>query len=105
LLRGDVGLRVREDTKAPAPRKKSRAAAGDIPPADQELWGALRECRRQLATEQNVPPYVIFHDATLRHMLRERPADREALLNISGVGQAKLERYGDRFLEVLRQAG
>jgi ATP-dependent DNA helicase RecQ len=66
------------------------------------MWEALRECRRQLAAEQNVPPYVIFHDATLRQMLAERPADREGLLEISGVGQAKLERYGERFLEVLR---
>ena len=66
------------------------------------LWEALRECRRQLAAEHNVPPYVIFHDATLRQMLAERPADRAALLAISGVGQAKLERYGERFLEVLR---
>jgi ATP-dependent DNA helicase RecQ len=46
---------------------------------------------------------VIFHDATLKQMLAERPADRDALLRISGVGQAKLERYGDQFLEVLRR--
>ena len=105
LLRGEVGIKVREDTKTPAPRKKARSAPGDIPAADQALWEALRECRRQLAVAQNVPPYVIFHDATLRHMLRERPTDPEALLEISGVGQAKLERYGERFLEVVRQAG
>jgi ATP-dependent DNA helicase RecQ len=47
---------------------------------------------------------VIFHDATLRQMLADRPADRDALLKISGVGQAKLERYGERFLNVLRGA-
>jgi ATP-dependent DNA helicase RecQ len=102
LLRGETMLRVREDAKAPAPRKKARTPLGDVAPEDQAMWEALRECRRQLATEQNVPPYVIFHDATLRQMLAERPADREGLLEISGVGQAKLERYGERFLEVLR---
>jgi ATP-dependent DNA helicase RecQ len=102
LLRGETTLRVREDAKAPAPRKKSRTPLGDVPPEDQVMWEALRECRRQLAAEQNVPPYVIFHDATLRQMLADRPADREALLGITGVGQAKLERYGERFLEVLR---
>jgi ATP-dependent DNA helicase RecQ len=101
LLRGEGVLRVREDAKEPAPRKKSRAPAGDIPDRDRDLWEALRECRRQLAAEQNLPPYVIFHDATLRQMLAERPADREALLKISGIGQAKLERYGERFLSVL----
>ena len=105
LLRGETTLSVREDAKA-APRKKAKARgpAGDVAPEDENLWEALRECRRQLAQEQNVPPYVIFHDATLRAMLAERPGDGEALLAISGVGQAKLERYGERFLSVLRAA-
>jgi len=104
LLRGEATLRVREDTKEPAPRKKARTPAGDIAEGDRGLWEALRECRRQLAAEQSLPPYVIFHDATLRQMLAERPADREALLKISGIGQAKLQRYGERFLSVLRGA-
>jgi ATP-dependent DNA helicase RecQ len=104
LLRGEETLRVREDAKELAPRRKPRAAVlGDVADGDRELWEALRECRRRLATERNLPPYVIFHDATLREMLAERPADRDALLRISGVGQAKLERYGDQFLEVLRR--
>lgn len=50
------------------------------------------------------PPYVIFHDATLKEMLRARPTHAEALLGIPGVGAAKLERYGAAFLEVLQQA-
>ena len=49
-----------------------------------------------------MPPYVIFHDATLKQMVATRPADLAALLAISGVGQAKLARYGERFLEVIR---
>jgi ATP-dependent DNA helicase RecQ len=102
LLRGEIELHVREDTKRPAPSKKPRGAMADLKPEDEPLWEALRECRRTLAAELNVPPYVIFHDATLRAMLTERPADRAALLAISGVGQAKLERYGERFLAVLR---
>jgi ATP-dependent DNA helicase RecQ len=101
LLRGETTLDVREDTKV-APRKKARAPAGDVAPADEGLWQALRECRRELAAEQNVPPYVIFHDATLKAMAATRPADRDALLAISGVGQAKVARYGERFLSVLR---
>jgi len=102
LLRGETRLRVREDAKRPAPSKKARAAAADLKPEDEPLWEALRECRRTLAEELNVPPYVIFHDATLKAMVAQRPADRAALLDISGVGQAKLERYGERFLAVLR---
>jgi ATP-dependent DNA helicase RecQ len=103
LLRGEEQLLLREDPK-PAPRKKARAARGDVPDHERDLWEALRECRRRIATERNLPPYVIFHDATLREMLAERPSDRDALLRISGVGQAKLERYGDDFLAVLRGA-
>ena len=105
LLRGEETLRVREDAKDVAPRRKSRAVAvpSEVADADRGLWEALRECRRKIATERNLPPYVIFHDATLTQMLAERPADRDALLRISGVGQAKLERYGEQFLEVLRR--
>jgi ATP-dependent DNA helicase RecQ len=101
LLRGETTVRVREDAKAPATRK-TRRAASDVAPTDEPLWEALRECRRQLATEHDVPPYVIFHDATLREMAASRPADGAALLAIGGVGQTKLTRYGERFLEVLR---
>ncbi len=101
LLRGETTVRVREDTKAPAARK-ARAVPSEIGPQDEPLWQALRECRRELAAEHNVPPYVIFHDATLKQMAALRPADAEALLAIGGVGQAKLGRYGERFLAVVR---
>jgi ATP-dependent DNA helicase RecQ len=103
LLRGEATVRVREDTKVPAGRKsKPRAVPSEIGPQDERLWQALRDCRRELAVEQNVPPYVIFHDATLKQMAALRPADAAALLAIGGVGQAKLARYGERFLAVLR---
>jgi ATP-dependent DNA helicase RecQ len=101
LLRGETTLRVREDTRAPAARK-ARAIQSELAPHDEPLWQALRECRRQLAAVQNVPPYVIFHDATLKQMAALRPADEAALLAIGGVGQAKLARYGERFLAVVR---
>ena len=106
LLRGETTVRVREDTQSPAARKsKSRRTPSEIAPNDEPLWEALRECRRQLAAEHNVPPYVIFHDATLKQMAAERPADLAALLTIGGVGQAKLARYGERFLAVLHGHG
>ena len=57
----------------------------------------------RLATEHDVPPYVIFHDSTLRQMLSERPTDSDSLLAISGVGQSKLARYGDEFIAVIRE--
>ena len=68
------------------------------------LFDALRDCRKRIATENNVPPYVIFHDATLMQMAADKPASNEALLGISGVGQTKLQRYGVDFLRVIEQA-
>jgi ATP-dependent DNA helicase RecQ len=105
LLRGEERLALREDApeRPPAPKAKA-AAAGPLAPGDRELFESLRACRRELAEEQAVPPYVIFHDSTLRSMVERRPRDRQELLDIPGVGLSKLERYGDRFLEVLRAA-
>jgi ATP-dependent DNA helicase RecQ len=103
LLRGEATLHVREEPKATA-RRKARVVRTDVPATDEPLWEALRECRRQLAAEHDVPPYVVFHDATLKEMAARHPTDREALLAVSGVGLAKLDRYGDRFLAVLRAA-
>jgi ATP-dependent DNA helicase RecQ len=68
------------------------------------LWDALRECRKDLANKHDVPPYVIFHDATLMQMMEYRPANSDALLGINGVGPSKLDRYGEAFLEVIRDA-
>ena len=108
VLRGEQDARLRED---PLPVRKVRnrgkrsPGGADIEIVDIVLWDALRECRQKLASEHNVPPYVVFHDSTLRQMVSDRPTDAEALLEISGVGQAKLTRYGDDFLEVIRRSG
>ena len=66
------------------------------------LFERLRALRKKLASEQSVPPYVIFSDATLRDMARTKPQTSEELLQIKGVGAMKLERYGEAFLQVLR---
>lgn len=107
VLRGEQDVRLREDPVVVRSRKTKRSASRgeDIEIVDIVLWEALRECRQQLAAEHNVPPYVVFHDSTLRQMVNERPTDPEALLEISGVGQAKLEKYGETFLGVIRQGG
>jgi ATP-dependent DNA helicase RecQ len=75
----------------------------DIAPAESPLWDALRALRTRLARAQGLPPYVIFHDATLLAMLRARPATLDELAEVQGVGRTKLERYGDDFLDVLRR--
>jgi ATP-dependent DNA helicase RecQ len=65
------------------------------------LWQLLRTLRLELAREQEVPPYIIFHDATLLAMVRARPTGLDAMSVIPGVGASKLRRYGDRFLAAI----
>lgn len=107
LLRGETALHLRRETRAPSPvRARSghaRVVASDFDPEDQALWEALRACRRRLADAQGVPPYVIFHDSTLADMVHLAPVTQRELAEVSGVGVAKLERYGDEFLAVIRQ--
>ncbi len=107
VLRGETAVRLREEPRtSPAPRtKKARTAPAALPEADRALWDALRACRLRLATTQDVPPYVIFHDSTLLQMIERRPRTPAELLELNGVGQAKLDRYGDDFLRILREAG
>ena len=78
---------------------KARAA---LPEADMGLFEELRATRMAIAKSLSVPPYVVFPDTTLTAMAAERPMTDDALLAISGVGQAKLERYGEAFLAVIR---
>mgnify|MGYP001336791958 CR=1 FL=1 len=81
-------------------REERREPAG---PADEALFEALRAVRRRLATEQAVPPYVIFSDRTLRELAARRPASRDALLRVTGVGEHKAEEYGDLFLRAIAE--
>lgn len=100
ILKGEQTLQLRRDkhliTTSPA-----RKAQQQLDPQDMPLWHALKACRKRLADEHQVPPYVVFHDATLMEMVHKRPTDKQALLNISGIGDSKLERFGDDFIEVL----
>ena len=104
LLRGEVDLPLRRDLLVTRKAKTPKRKAVSVAEVDRDLWEALRTCRKRLADENNVPPYVIFHDATLIQMATDKPQTSEALLAISGVGQTKLERYGPAFLEVVRPA-
>ena len=84
-------------------RTRRRGAASEANPIGDPLFEALRECRRDLARSAGVPPYVIFHDSTLREMARVQPMSQSELSRIGGVGTRKLDAYGDAFLEVIRQ--
>ena len=110
LLRGEESL-VLARPRTRVPTKKQREAAGRSARAaglaglevDEDLFERLRALRKRLADEQRVPAYVVFSDATLAEMAARAPRTPADLLEISGVGQAKLERYGDAFLDVDRR--
>ena len=84
-------------------RKARRDKSGGSNPVGNPLFEALRALRRDLAAEAGIPPYVIFHNATLREMAMARPADLAQLGEIGGVGARKLAAYGEAFLAVIRQ--
>ena len=99
LIKGEDNL------KLVIPPKRERRRRGDHAPnpVNDPLFDALRTRRRELAQEAGVPPYVIFHDSVLRDMARMRPASRASLGMLTGVGQRKLDAYGDAFLRVIRE--
>lgn len=103
LLRGEESIELRRDVGESRERKANKKASNkfNFKADDQALWDALRETRKALADEQGVPPYVIFHDATLMEMVNFRPATEDAMLRLSGIGQSKLEHYGEAFLKVI----
>ncbi len=106
VLQGQQTLLLRKDS--PKLRQRSGGtspAAAEVPETDQPLFQALRRLRAQLAKEQNVPAYVIFHDATLRNIAQQRPTDLRALARVGGVGGSKLDRYGPALIDVVREAG
>jgi len=83
-------------------RKMARQAKR-LAPVDDELFGKLRELRRRLAEEQHVPPFVIFSDRSLHAMCEVLPQDEAAFLTVKGVGQSKLEKYGEAFMAIIRE--
>ncbi|HKJ22352.1 MAG TPA: DNA helicase RecQ [Gammaproteobacteria bacterium] len=103
VLRGEEQLMLRHEVKS-LPVKRDAARRETITftsEAHERLWEALRTRRRELAREQGVPPYVVFHDATLMEMVAHWPKTLQDLAHISGIGQRKLEAYGRAFLDVI----
>ena len=106
VLRGEERLHLRSEAARPAPspragRRETARSVAALDTEDRGLWEALRGLRTDLAREQGVPPYVIFSDATLLEMVAAAPRSRDEMAAISGVGEHKLERYGDRFLRAI----
>jgi len=108
LLRGEAKLLLRKPAENHRDRRRRERAAPPAPAGqeaaiDPKLWEALRARRRALAAEQNVPTYVIFHDATLAEIARRKPKSLSAFLEIPGVGERKLARYAGDFMAVVAE--
>jgi ATP-dependent DNA helicase RecQ len=99
VLRGERPVSVARAVK-PARRSEDRTHA---PTANDSLFERLRALRKRLADENGLPPYVVFHDSTLREMAQHMPLDLEQFAALPGVGQAKLARYADQFIDVVRE--
>ena len=103
ILKGEAGVELVAPPARERRRKGTRKSGGGPNPIGDPLFDALRAIRRELAAEAGVPPYVIFHDSVLRDMAGFKPSTRAALAELPGVGQRKLEAWGDAFLAVIRQ--
>ena len=110
VLRGEETLYFRKDVsktklKKTAKRNKSARAVRNFSQNSEEkvIWEALRTKRNELAQEQGVPAYIIFHDATLMEMVEYHPTTVHEFSQINGIGSSKLEKYGDEFLSILNQ--
>ena len=98
VLRGRIVVQMKLSKEALAAQQEQPAG---YRPVDRRLFAVLRDLRLAIATEQNLPAFVIFHDSTLTDMCIKTPLTQDALLQVSGVGQVKAERYGKRFLEAI----
>ena len=104
VLKGEQSLQLRREEKRRESKSRSREqsdAVAQLSPDGSERFERLRELRARLAKEQNVPAYVIFHDATLRAIAEHQPQTLDELSVIPGIGASKLERYGTEVLQAL----
>jgi len=101
LLRGEMELELARPRVRARSKKNEKKRRMDSP-HDEALFETLRELRKKIADDMNVPPYIVFGDAALIHMTQIKPATSEEMLQVNGVGQAKLERFGEAFLNCIR---
>jgi ATP-dependent DNA helicase RecQ len=101
VLRGERPVQLAVAAK-PAPRVRTDSSPATDHADGGALFESLRSLRKQLADEVGMPPYVIFHDATLREIAQKRPLTLSQFAGIRGVGEAKLARYGERFIAAVR---
>jgi len=103
VLKGEHTLLLRKESKRSKTTRKGRKSYNTENQSNNTLWEALRTCRKKIAEEHDVPPFVIFHDATLSEMMERQPANADQFLKLTGVGESKLEKYSDAFLAVISE--
>ena len=106
LLEGKVSVSMKmakeqEKTEKTAVKKKKKTAGVLLSNEQEALFEKLRQLRMEIAKEEKVPPYIVFSDKTLVHMCQVRPENKAQMLKVSGVGEFKYQKYGERFLEVI----
>ena len=99
ILKGEQELTIT------VPPKRKRTARNRFEGPTDPLFDSLRETRRRIAAEAGVPPYVIFHDSTLREIAAAKPENLQQMAQVQGVGAVKLERYGQAMLDALSTNG
>ena len=106
VLKGQRKVMMRRESPKTRERDRSGQRTGlSVLPEDLALFNALRSLRAELAKEQNVPAFVIFHDSTLRNIAEQRPTSVDALGRVGGIGGTKLARYGERLVDIVREQG
>ncbi len=100
LLRAEETFSTRQYISPKKQKNKGRAST-PIPPEDASLFDSLKALRLEIAKAGNIPPYVVFHDKTLLEMANLRPTSLDAMAEVQGVGESKLKRYGEQFLEII----
>jgi ATP-dependent DNA helicase RecQ len=102
VLKGELDIFLRKDLKHKTDsRNRKQSIKAQLEESHNDLWQALRSCRSKIASEQNIAPFMVFHDATLMEMIELQPMDKQQFSQISGVGQHKLDNYADDFLAVI----
>ncbi len=103
MLRGERKVEIRKSRALAEKTEQKKKSAAVEEKAEPALYEKLRNLRGELARKQRVPAYVVFTDAALADMCRKKPKTPEEFLEVSGVGQKKLERYGEVFLKAIRE--
>ena len=103
VLKGEESLELRKDQRKQSRYDRKQVPQNKLEAEDYALWNALKAKRKELADDQDLPPYVIFHDATLMEMVMYRPLSHEQFKRLNGVGQRKLDLYGDQFIAVIEE--